>query len=188
MERDLLKIISIHNNKQNLHLRLSGGVMANVKLNKVLARALNADSVFIFPNMGDGGLSIGAALAVQPTSPYKLENVYLGSDTKEAACLAALKEQTENLVWVRPKNMASAIAKLLVSGKVIARQAGRMEFGPRALGNRSILYNCSDPSVNQWLNHKLNRSEFMPFAPMCLYEDAHDYFELDPESCTLASL
>ena len=74
--------------------------------------------------MGDGGLSIGAALAVQPIRiSWRMSTL---GRYKRSTCLAALKEQTENLVWVRPKNMASAIAKLLVSGKVIARQAGRM--------------------------------------------------------------
>jgi carbamoyltransferase len=62
------------------------------------------------------------------------------------------------------------IAMLIASGKVVARFDGRMEYGPRALGNRSILYHAKEPSVNQWLNQRLGRTEFMPFAPATLYE------------------
>ena len=59
---------------------------------------------------------------------------------------------------------------LLAAGKVVARFDGRMEYGPRALGNRSILYHAKEPAVNQWLNQRLGRTEFMPFAPATLYE------------------
>ena len=61
-------------------------------------------------------------------------------------------------------------AALLAAGKVIARFDGRMEYGPRALGHRSILYHAKEPAVNQWLNQRLGRTEFMPFAPATLYE------------------
>jgi len=62
---------------------------------------------------------------------------------------------------------------MLVQGKTVARCAGRMEYGPRALGNRSILFHARDPRANQWLNEKLKRTEFMPFAPATLAEEAH---------------
>jgi carbamoyltransferase len=78
----------------------------------------------------------------------------------------------------RPDDLAGAVADALVDNRIVARFDGRMEFGPRALGNRSILYHCADPSVNAWLNTQLRRTEFMPFAPMCIYEDAADYFEI----------
>ena len=72
--------------------------------------------------------------------------------------------------------MAKDVAQLLADGKVVARFAGRMEYGPRALGNRSILYRPDSPSVNDWLNERLKRTEFMPFAPSSLAEDAATYF------------
>jgi carbamoyltransferase len=62
------------------------------------------------------------------------------------------------------------VAELLHAGHVVARFDGRMEYGPRALGNRSILYQPADKTVNDWLNHKLNRTEFMPFAPVTLLD------------------
>ncbi len=64
------------------------------------------------------------------------------------------------------------VASLLANKDIVIRVNGRMEFGPRALGNRSILFNCSDKSVNKWLNKKLKRTEFMPFAPATLYIDS----------------
>jgi len=64
------------------------------------------------------------------------------------------------------------VAQLLAQENVVIRARGRMEFGPRALGNRSILYHCKDKEVNHWLNESLSRSEFMPFAPVTLGEEA----------------
>ena len=64
------------------------------------------------------------------------------------------------------------IAQLIAAGKVVARFNGRMEYGPRALGNRSILYHAKEPAVNQWLNQRLGRTEFMPFAPATLVRAA----------------
>jgi carbamoyltransferase len=69
------------------------------------------------------------------------------------------------------------IAALIAAGKVVARFNGRMEYGPRALGNRSILYHAKEPSVNQWLNQRLGRTEFMPFAPATLYEHRHANYQ-----------
>ena len=68
------------------------------------------------------------------------------------------------------------IAALIAAGKVVARFNGRMEYGPRALGNRSILYHAKEPAVNQWLNQRLGRTEFMPFAPATLFEKRHECY------------
>jgi carbamoyltransferase len=78
------------------------------------------------------------------------------------------------------------IARLIADGKVVARFNGRMEYGPRALGNRSILYHAMDPAVNQWLNKRLGRTEFMPFAPATLMEHASDCY-LDLAGCEHAA-
>jgi len=72
----------------------------------------------------------------------------------------------------KPDNIEQEIAKVLAEGKVVARFDGRMEYGPRALGNRSILYQPNDVSVNDWLNKKLKRTEFMPFAPVTMADHA----------------
>ena len=76
-----------------------------------------------------------------------------------------------NYTPIEPK-----IAALIAAGKVVARFNGRMEYGPRALGNRSILYHAKEPAVYQWLNQRLGRTEFMPFAPATLYEKRNDCY------------
>lgn len=81
------------------------------------------------------------------------------------------------LRYEEPEDLAARIARCLHEGRVIARFAGRMEYGPRALGNRSILYHARDPEVNQWLNHRLGRTEFMPFAPVTLYEARQRFYK-----------
>ena len=149
---------------------LSGGVTANVKLNQRIFEIEGVNQIFIYPNMGDGGCGTGAALyeswpgGVKPT----IANAYFGPDYSEAQMAAAL--DAESLEYTRPEHLAADVAALVHSGEVVARFDGRMEYGPRALGNRSILYHAREPEVNQWLNKRLGRTEFMPFAPVTLYE------------------
>ena len=160
-------------------IALSGGVFSNVKLNQDVWKRTNAEEIFIFPNMGDGGLAAGAALEIHAKNdgsfkPYRLKDVYLGTDYTDADIEKALKKS--GFAYTRPDNVEAAIARLLADKKIVARFNGKMEYGPRALGNRSILYHCQDRTVNAWLNEQLNRTEFMPFAPVVLKEDAHEYF------------
>lgn len=158
----------------SMRLALAGGVFANVKLNQRLRELPNVEEVFVFPNMGDGGLSIGAAwLAhVQETGghPKPLQSMLLGPAPNDAEIEAVLT--CAGLSYRRLPNIEERVAALLAEGQVVARVRGRMEFGPRALGNRSILCQASDPTVNDWLNRRLQRSEFMPFAPATLAEQA----------------
>jgi carbamoyltransferase len=160
------------------NLVLSGGVVANVKLNQRLRELEGVDGIFIHPNMGDGGCGTGAALLEwggRPQSIRPLKDVYLGPEFSRDDIVEALRRAQLAAVEKRP--MAPAIAKLLSEGKVVARFDGRMEYGPRALGNRSILYHAKEPAVNQWLNQRLGRTEFMPFAPATLFEHRADCYE-----------
>lgn len=181
LEREMVRLAKRHINGERPHVALAGGVMANVKLNMALDEQLQAQSLYIFPNMGDGGLCIGAALNIQASPPKPVRDMYLGTEFNEEECLAALRKHP-HLTYGRPDNMAVTVARALADQKIVARFDGRMEFGPRALGNRSILYHCGDRSVNDWLNQQLKRTEFMPFAPICIYEDYADYFHIDPGS------
>ncbi len=153
---------------------LAGGVFANVKLNQRIHQLPGVESVFVFPHMADGGLGWGAALDHWCTRerrlPAPVKDVYWGPEYSEPEMRAALERA--GLSWRRPDHPEEEIASLLVEGKVVGRFGGRMEFGPRALGNRSILYKPTDPSVNDWLNKALHRTEFMPFAPVTLIEQA----------------
>jgi carbamoyltransferase len=177
LEREMVRLARRHVNGEPLHFVLAGGVFANVKLNMALSQNLLPESVYVFPNMGDGGLCVGAALSVTASAPASVQSMYLGTEYSEEEILSALNKH-QRMPYIRPDDMAQTVATELADKKIVARFDGRMEFGPRALGNRSILYHCGDRSVNDWLNRQLNRTEFMPFAPICIYEDAEDYFQL----------
>jgi carbamoyltransferase len=131
--------------------------------------------MYVFPHMGDGGLALGATLAYLKPSPFRFKNLYFGPEYSNAEIKKELERN--NLKYTFYKDMETEIAKLLAKGKVVARFKGAMEFGPRALGNRSILYQPTDVSVNDWLNTKLKRTEFMPFAPTVLEEHAEKCFK-----------
>lgn len=153
---------------------LAGGVFANVKLNQRVHELSSTSRVFVHPGMGDEGLAAGAGLFLDSQkSGFRqqsvIPDVYLGRDfsgqeVDKAIVAAGLKPASFD------GKMARVVARLLAEGKVIARCTGRMEYGPRALGNRTIMYQTTDPAVNEWLNERLSRTEFMPFAPVTLWE------------------
>ena len=168
------------------NLVMAGGLFANVLLNLQIKR-MGFRSIYVFPAMGDEGLSAGAALAYAVTrghSPQRLENVYLGPAYTNSEISNALNRY--GLHFTRYDDIESRMAMLLAEGMVVARFSGAMEFGPRALGNRSILHQANDVTVNSWLNAKLGRTETMPFAPVTLSDFAEDmYSELEGvERCT----
>jgi carbamoyltransferase len=164
------------------NIGLAGGVFANVKINQRVLEIDGVESVFVYPAMSDEGIAAGAALIqstkLAPSGPRPekcIDHVYLGPGFSEEEIKEALT--AEGVEFSRPENYEREIARLIADGYVVARFAGRMEYGPRALGNRSILYRPDEPEVNDWLNKRLRRTEFMPFAPAALAEDAHLYFE-----------
>ncbi len=157
----------------------AGGVFANVKMNQRIMQLPEVEELFIFPAMSDGGVGVGAALALysdlRGCEPARLPHVYLGPGYSTTEMEAALR--ASGLAFRRAPDVESEIADLLVKNKVVARFNGAMEFGPRALGNRSILYPALEPEVNKWLNARLKRTEFMPFAPVTLDEHAGARYE-----------
>ncbi|MFC2173857.1 carbamoyltransferase C-terminal domain-containing protein [Acidobacteriota bacterium] len=158
---------------------LAGGVFANVKLNQRVKEIDGIKNIFVFPHMCDGGLGFGGAFDYlsreQRIVPTRIQDVYWGPAFTDWEMRTALKRS--GLYFKMVDDQAAAIAQLLADGRLVARFNGALEFGPRALGNRSILYHTTDPSVNDWLNDKLERSEFMPFAPITLPEHAAGLFE-----------
>lgn len=158
---------------------LAGGCFANVKLNQRIIELPNVKSIFIHPHMGDGGLAVGAALACygkEASKPktYKLNDVYFGTSFTNEQIETELKKSNKKYEYI--KDIEKVIAEKLAEGKIIGRFNGRGEYGPRALGNRSILADPTDSTINDWLNKRLNRTEFMPFAPSCLDTHAKKYF------------
>ena len=100
----------------------------------------------------------------------KLTDVYRGRSFSDGEIETTLR--TSGFSWRRSNALEREVAEHVAAGRIVARFTGRMEYGPRALCNRSILYRCDDPGVNTWLNARLKRTEFMPFAPVLLREDA----------------
>lgn len=160
-------------------LVLAGGVAGNVRMNQELHKLPQVDEIFVHPGMSDAGLSLGAGLMHLAENnglkPFELDTVYFGPEFDDAAVEIELGKFDGLKVTKDPK-IEDTVAKLLADGKVVARFAGRMEYGPRALGNRTIMYQATDPTVNDWLNEHLKRTEFMPFAPVTLAEKAHECY------------
>lgn len=160
------------------NIAMSGGVNANVKLNQRIREIPGVQSIFIYPNMGDGGCATGAAMLAFDRGVFgksPVDNVYYGPDYSDSDIESSLRQ--ENLAFEKLSDIEDRIAKLLTEDYIIGRFNGRMEYGPRALGNRSILYPAREPEVNQWLNKQLGRTEFMPFAPAALASEAHRLFK-----------
>jgi carbamoyltransferase len=169
-------------------LCLAGGIALNCTLNGALARSGLFSDIFVQPAAGDDGSALGAALwqlhQVAPATPRRRMTMpYWGDEFTEAdtvAALAALGPEYE----VRPlpdDDLLDQVAALIATGAVVGWFQGRMEFGPRALGNRSLL---ADPTAGHMRDH-LNtvvkqREEFRPFAPAVPAEDAGRYFEIPP--------
>jgi len=153
---------------------LGGGVFANVKLNQRVLELYGVADLFVFPHMADGGLGYGAVVdllaGLQGRKSQAIGDVYWGPEFEDSDVEAALLRA--GLDYRHAPDIEPRVARLLAQDKTVGRFAGRMELGPRALGNRSVLHAATDPSVNQWLNAKLERNEFMPFAPVVREPDA----------------
>jgi len=170
---------------------LAGGVFLNVKVNQAIAALPGVERLFIMPPAGDDSASLGAALACwagevgwaearAQTAP--LGHLYLGPDLEpEAVEAAAEQARAEGHTVTRPEKMTWEAANLLLKGEVVARCVGPAEFGPRALGNRSILCRADDIGVAQRVNRMIKMRDFwMPFAPTVL-DRAADRFLVNPK-------
>lgn len=151
---------------------LAGGVFANVKLNQGVHEIDGVEEVYVHPAMSDAGLGVGAALMAyyqdHPYSGYSFNDAFFGPEYSDDQILEELEKH--GVTYSKPEDIEDEVAKILADGKLVARFSGRLEYGPRALGNRSILYQTTDKTVNDWLNKHLSRTEFMPFAPITLLE------------------
>ncbi len=169
-------------------LGLSGGVFANVRLNQRLAEELPLDELMVFPAMGDQGQPYGAALAYlleRDGLPRwleqrrRLESLYCGRDFGDAIDHRLAADPAFERVSTESVRTS---AELLHAGRVVALYTRGMEYGPRALGARSILAAAVDPGIGDVLNARLSRNDFMPFAPVVLADDAEAVFELGPRT------
>ena len=183
-------IINLVNNALELtnskNLVLAGGVALNCVANKKIIDNTNIKNLWIQPAAGDAGGSLGAALSYyynKADLPEKkhvdiMNGSYLGTSYKREEILNELEKHNLNFVEFNNANLNQYIAKRLNEGKIIGRFDGKMEFGPRALGNRSIIADPRRKEMQSKLNRKVKfRESFRPFAPSVLEEHVSNYFE-----------
>ena len=177
----LVKYLYEKFNLDGLPLCLAGGVFGNVKVNQKLKELECVREIFVQPQMGDGGLAIGSACASLAQRKHQVKfqpSMALGPTGGSDKEISELKAEYQNLMkfeFFEDSNLINEIVNELKKDKVVGLVRGRLEFGPRALCQRSILYKTSDASCNDWLNKRMNRTEFMPFAPVMTSERAGDY-------------
>ena len=175
------------------NLCLAGGVALNCVANGKILRDGRFDRIWIQPADGDAGGALGAALAAyhlykgQPrtinTSTDGMKGAYLGPDFSQQEIERRLIAAGAAFTTLTDEELIEASAEALADGKALGWFQGRMEFGPRALGARSILGDARSPSMQSVLNLKVKyRESFRPFAPSVLREDVSDWFEMDADS------
>ncbi|MBT4352793.1 hypothetical protein HOD20_09750, partial [archaeon] len=166
LEVQLIKFIKKWIKKTGIeNICLAGGVFANVKLNQKIHELKECKNIFIFPHMGDGGLCVGSINAYLKMSQKKLKSIYLGPKYSNKNIEEILKNRG---IKYKKINSKKKIAKLLASKKIIGLFHSNMEFGPRSLGNRSIICHPGIKNIQKILNTKLKRTQFMPFTPTVL--------------------
>jgi carbamoyltransferase len=160
-------------------IALAGGLFMNVKLNQRISELDEVKDIFIMPSCGDESLPIGGCYykyyELTGKLPKPLYDIYFGPDFSNEEVLNELNKD-ENLSYILMKNPAKEVGTLLAKGEIVARCSGRMEFGARALGNRSILADASNLDNVRIINMMIKKRDFwMPFAPVMLEEDSKKY-------------
>jgi carbamoyltransferase len=162
-------------------LCLAGGVALNCSMNGRLRREGPFEDIYIQPAAGDDGIAIGAAFQLYHAATgakrgFELRDAKLGPEYSDADIARVL--DLAKIKYESPADVEQRTAELLAEGKIVGWFQGRMEFGPRALGSRSILADPTRPEMKDLLNKYVkHREEFRPFAPSCLEEHAGEYFE-----------
>lgn len=176
------------------YLCLAGGVALNCVVNGKLLQKNIFKDIFIQPAAGDAGGALGAALAAyyiffekertQIDEPDSMDGSYLGPEFSDLDMELMARHFKAEYTFINDfEKMCEKTASLIGEGNAIGWMQGRMEFGPRALGNRSILGDPRNPEMQKKLNLKIKyRESFRPFAPSVLEEDASQYFELEKSS------
>jgi len=174
------------------NLCLAGGVALNCVANGKILRDGHFDRIWVQPAAGDAGGALGAALAAyhlyqgrerEVGTTDTMKGAYLGPEFSQADIERRLTAIGAKFTVLDVEPLLSACVDALVSEKAVGWFQGRMEFGPRALGARSILGDARSPRIQSTLNLKVKyRESFRPFAPSVLREDVADWFELDADS------
>lgn len=165
-------------------LCLAGGVALNCVMNQALLDQAGFDELYVSPAAHDAGTALGAALLLSPGAQRSpLEHVYLGPCFSAAEVESTLA--ASGLPYQRYERIEEAVAERLANGQIVGWFNGAMEFGPRALGNRSLLADPRHASVREKLNEAVkHREPFRPFGPSVLCEEAAKWFELPDSPAT----
>jgi carbamoyltransferase len=176
-------IRGLHEMTGEENLCMAGGVAFNSVMNGRIMTESPFKNYFVQPAAGDAGCSLGAALLVhhqilkQPRSSFKMEHAYYGPGFSSAECAAALREASLQFETLADAKMLPRIAQMLADGAIIGWFQGRMEFGPRALGNRSFIADPRRPDMRELLNKKVKLREwFRPLAPSIKEEISAEIF------------
>ncbi|MCX5713926.1 MAG: hypothetical protein NT033_03765 [Candidatus Omnitrophica bacterium] len=180
-ENILLGIVDYYVKKTGItSVVLVGGAAMNVSFNQKVRELDCVSKSYVFPSMTDAGVASGAALELHwrlsgNSGVYELKDVFLGPGESEDQFKECIKKNCLSAEY--REDIEQHIAYLVSQGFIVARVDGRMEYGPRALGNRSILALPNKEGLGDILNQRLKRDEFMPFAPSILEEYASQYLE-----------
>jgi carbamoyltransferase len=170
----------LHKETKQDNLCLAGGVALNCVLNAYLRDHSPFKNIWVQPAAGDAGTALGAALWIDAQErntnerPFIMDHAYWGPDYTDNAIEDFMK--WSKVPYRKLENVASETAKILAEDKIIGWYQGRMEFGPRALGSRSILASPINPAMQARLNEVKDREDFRPVAPVVLEEDAAEWF------------
>ena len=192
LEDVILKMANyIHKKTQMKNLSFAGGVALNGVANYNLLKNGPFENVHIPPSPGDAGSAVGCAQylyyvhnknkrTVQQNSERIKNNVYVGPSFSNDVIKSFLEENNINYEYLQREQLLQNTAKLISDGNVVGWYQGKMEWGPRALGNRSILADPRDAKMKDILNEKIkHRESFRPFAPSILEEYVSEYFDID---------
>jgi carbamoyltransferase len=182
LEETVLELVQwFHNTTQQTNLCMAGGVALNCVLNAVIRDKGPFKNIWVQPAAGDAGTSLGAALWLdtvksnEPDNRFYMDHAYWGPEFSDEEVEKFL--QWTKVPYKKLTNVAREAAEILAQDKVIGWYQGRMEFGPRALGSRSILASPINASMQARLNDIKDREDFRPVAPVVIQEDAAEWFD-----------
>lgn len=184
LEKCVLEIVRKYIEETGINkIAVAGGVFSNVILNMKIRELPEVKDFFVFPNMGDGGLSTGASLYIDNLmnngyNKKQIKHVYLGPSYKNSEIKEKLEKNTDKIKYEEKSDISNYTGEMIKQGNIVLWFQGKMEFGPRALGNRSILAPANDVECKEKLNASVKkRPYFQPFSPTILEEDAEKILE-----------
>ncbi|DAB28567.1 MAG: hypothetical protein A2513_05370 [Sulfurimonas sp. RIFOXYD12_FULL_33_39] len=180
LENMVTELISFYAKKTNIkNIALAGGVFSNISLNQAIYNIDKEFDVFVYPNMGDAGICVGGCYAwlwsEKRISSKKIDSMYLGYKIDSQNILNQLKAY--DCTAYKPDDIYATVVEMLKEGKTVGVVQGQAEFGPRALGNRSILASPQNGNIIKRINKQLGRDIFMPLAPVMMLDLASEFVE-----------